>query len=180
MGRFCVPHDHVPNALLWPTSSYAPEYTNLQLKKVLSNYHKSVMKSICTPFTSISSIPRYHHAAVLQIGSVEGETSDFENHFQSKLVSNASEKHTMEEEIVKRTMDEEDKLDCYHGYSGSFSEHKVRGRRSRKHGNKGRIPWNKGLNHTAETRALIKQRTIEALRDPKVRKKMSEHPLAHR
>lgn len=42
--------------------------------------------------------------------------------------------------------------------------------------NKGRIPWNKGKKHTAETRELIRQRTKEALRDPKVRRKMSECP----
>ncbi|XP_071715072.1 uncharacterized protein [Rutidosis leptorrhynchoides] len=42
--------------------------------------------------------------------------------------------------------------------------------------NKGRVPWNKGKKHTAETRELISQRTKEALSDPKVRKKMSECP----
>ncbi|KAK1416709.1 hypothetical protein QVD17_25825 [Tagetes erecta] len=42
--------------------------------------------------------------------------------------------------------------------------------------NKGRVPWNKGKKHTAETRELISQRTKEALQDPKVRKKMSECP----
>ncbi|XP_027355544.1 uncharacterized protein LOC113865286 [Abrus precatorius] len=45
--------------------------------------------------------------------------------------------------------------------------------------NKGKVPWNKGRKHTAETRELIKQRTLEALRDPKVRKKMAEHPHSH-
>lgn len=35
--------------------------------------------------------------------------------------------------------------------------------------NKGRIPWNKGRKHTAETRAKIKQRTLEAIRNPKVK-----------
>ncbi|KAI3789544.1 hypothetical protein L2E82_02343 [Cichorium intybus] len=42
--------------------------------------------------------------------------------------------------------------------------------------NKGRVPWNKGKKHTAGTRELISQRTKEALKDPKVRKKMSECP----
>ncbi|CAH8363560.1 unnamed protein product [Eruca vesicaria subsp. sativa] len=35
--------------------------------------------------------------------------------------------------------------------------------------NKGKVPWNKGIKHTqADTRRRIKQRTIEALRNPKV------------
>ncbi|KAK7257165.1 hypothetical protein RIF29_30941 [Crotalaria pallida] len=45
--------------------------------------------------------------------------------------------------------------------------------------NKGNVPWNKGRKHTAETRELIKRRTSEALRDPKVRKRMAEHPRPH-
>ncbi|KAK4387122.1 hypothetical protein Sango_2582800 [Sesamum angolense] len=44
------------------------------------------------------------------------------------------------------------------------------------HGNKGRVPWNKGRKHSEETRERIRQRTKEALKDPKVRKKMSEAP----
>ncbi|XP_073030118.1 uncharacterized protein [Primulina eburnea] len=46
----------------------------------------------------------------------------------------------------------------------------------RSHANKGRVPWNKGRRHSEETRQKIRQRTKEALKDPKVRKKMSECP----
>ncbi|KAL5054580.1 hypothetical protein RYX36_035262 [Vicia faba] len=35
--------------------------------------------------------------------------------------------------------------------------------------NKGKVAWNKGRKHTAETRELIKIRTLEAMRDPKVK-----------
>ncbi|XP_030445938.1 uncharacterized protein LOC115668664 [Syzygium oleosum] len=45
--------------------------------------------------------------------------------------------------------------------------------------NKGKMPWNVGRKHSEETRKRIKQRTIEALRDPKIRQKMSEHPRTH-
>ncbi|WJX88205.1 hypothetical protein P8452_70317 [Trifolium repens] len=42
--------------------------------------------------------------------------------------------------------------------------------------NKGKVPWNKGRKHTAETREKIRMGTIEALKNPEVRKKMAEHP----
>ncbi|CAH8283791.1 unnamed protein product [Eruca vesicaria subsp. sativa] len=45
--------------------------------------------------------------------------------------------------------------------------------------NKGKVPWNKGKKHTEDTRRRIKERTIEALRNPKVRDKMSEHQQPH-
>ncbi|KAF3773488.1 hypothetical protein EJ110_NYTH55211 [Nymphaea thermarum] len=62
-------------------------------------------------------------------------------------------------------------------------------RRKISEANKGKIPWNKGKLHSnvtmstllphVETRELIKRRTLEALRDPKVRKKMVECPRSH-
>ncbi|CAA0816338.1 Unknown protein [Striga hermonthica] len=47
-------------------------------------------------------------------------------------------------------------------------------RRKRRHGNKGRAPWNKGRKHSEDTREKIRRRTKEAMEDPKIRKKMSE------
>jgi hypothetical protein len=35
--------------------------------------------------------------------------------------------------------------------------------------NKGKVPWNKGRKHSEDTRRRIKQRTIEALTNPKVK-----------
>ncbi|XP_072967317.1 uncharacterized protein [Typha angustifolia] len=45
--------------------------------------------------------------------------------------------------------------------------------------NKGKTPWNKGRKHSEETRERIRKRTIEALSDPKVRKKMLGSPCCH-
>ncbi|KAI4366043.1 hypothetical protein MLD38_021968 [Melastoma candidum] len=42
--------------------------------------------------------------------------------------------------------------------------------------NKGKVPWNVGIKHSEATRERIRQRTIEALRNPKVKKKIDEHP----
>ncbi|KHG26978.1 2,3-bisphosphoglycerate-independent phosphoglycerate mutase [Gossypium arboreum] len=71
--------------------------------------------------------------------------------------------------------------DCYSSQEFSNDEDYKEEQRRRKIGlaNKGRVPWNKGRKHSAETRLRIKQRTIEALNDPQVRKKMAEHPRTH-
>ncbi|THU71388.1 hypothetical protein C4D60_Mb04t00870 [Musa balbisiana] len=58
------------------------------------------------------------------------------------------------------------------------SDREIRRRQKIGAANRGKIPWNKGRKH--KTRERIKKRTIEALSDPKVRKKMSESPRSHR
>ncbi|KAF6153600.1 hypothetical protein GIB67_027467 [Kingdonia uniflora] len=77
--------------------------------------------------------------------------------------------------LKDKCYDEEIQVDA----SDDGSNKELERRRKISVANKGKMPWNKGRKHTAETRERIKQRTIEALRDPKVRKKMSEFPRAH-
>ncbi|KAL3508747.1 hypothetical protein ACH5RR_028148 [Cinchona calisaya] len=60
--------------------------------------------------------------------------------------------------------------------SNSENEREIDRRRKIGLANKGKVPWNKGRKHSEETREIIRQKTIEALKDPKVRKKMSECP----
>lgn len=38
--------------------------------------------------------------------------------------------------------------------------------------NKGKVPWNRGRKHSPETLALIRERTKQAMQDPKVRRKL--------
>ncbi|KAK9092873.1 hypothetical protein Syun_027784 [Stephania yunnanensis] len=77
--------------------------------------------------------------------------------------------------------DKEFRIDNCAEYSNRPNIHDKEIERRRKIGraNKGKVPWNKGITHSSETCKRIKQRTIEALRDPKIRKKMSERPHSH-
>ncbi|KAL9297971.1 hypothetical protein ACSQ67_023867 [Phaseolus vulgaris] len=58
------------------------------------------------------------------------------------------------------------------GFGDSLSEEVLKERIRRMRiglANSGKVPWNKGKKHSAETRERIRQRTVEALRDPKVK-----------
>ncbi|OIW08220.1 hypothetical protein TanjilG_15181 [Lupinus angustifolius] len=110
----------------------------------------------------------------LQISVDDGEVSHVQEYNQSKLSVDSSEEIYLnnENEVVVGLRDS----------LKSLSEEVLKERIRRMRiglANKGKVPWNKGRKHTAETRERIRQRTLEALRSPKVRKKMAEHPRAH-
>lgn len=74
--------------------------------------------------------------------------------------------------LVEQISTEEFHLDCHSNSIENFGcEDNKESTRRRKIGvaNKGRVPWNKGRKHSAETRERIRERTKEALRDPKVK-----------
>ncbi|XP_034900435.1 uncharacterized protein [Populus alba] len=164
-------HFHVPNNLLWPTLRYVLEYTHFQPNAQQSNNCTSIRKKICPAYASISTFPRIDDFVALQISDDVGETTGSSKHYKSKIPLDPAEKQTISEEVQPDG--------CQYSAEIINDLPKKRRKRKKKHGNKGRIPWNKGRKHTAETRALIKQRTIEALTNPQVRKKMSGHPRAH-
>lgn len=116
---------------------------------------------------------RLQPIGALQMRVDIGSVSNFCHFRVSKVCTGLSE---------MATCDEEARVDVYSEYIDGFWDMDQTERERRiKIGlaNKGRVPWNKGRKHSAETRARIKQRTREALRNPKVRKKMGEHPIAH-
>ncbi|CAN6336645.1 unnamed protein product [Urochloa humidicola] len=65
-------------------------------------------------------------------------------------------------------------------YFTGLSKKEIERRRKIGAANKGQVPWTKGRKWSEEHKKLISQRTSEALRDPKVRKKMLGHRQLHR
>ncbi|KAM3300629.1 hypothetical protein ACQJBY_041578 [Aegilops geniculata] len=71
-------------------------------------------------------------------------------------------------------------LELGSAYPGGLSEKEIERRQKISAANKGKAPWTKGRKLTQEHRQRIKQGTIQALRDPKVKKKMLGHRQLHR
>ncbi|KAJ8764616.1 hypothetical protein K2173_006698 [Erythroxylum novogranatense] len=163
-----IPCSNIHNSISWGSLEKMVKYTQFQPNIVLWSYHRP-MENKCPSYAVLSSNPRNVHSKASLISVDEVETSGPGKHFLSKLDIHSIEKQDYSGEAQL------DGYDC----SDILSVDNDRKRRKRKHGNKGKIPWNKGKQHPEETCVLIKRRTIEALRDPQVRKKMSEHPLAH-
>ncbi|KAK1414346.1 hypothetical protein QVD17_30090 [Tagetes erecta] len=95
------------------------------------------------------------------------EASNF-SELRDQLNSNFLEREPLDKQIQSNNLVIEKRSDK--------DKNEIERRRKIGLANKGRVPWNKGKRHTQETRDLISQRTKEALKDPKVRKKMSECP----
>ncbi|XP_021288301.1 uncharacterized protein LOC110419534 isoform X2 [Herrania umbratica] len=165
------PCSHIPDTLLWPLSPVA-DYMHCQPNILQSYYHEFVVKKVLSPVSFRSSLS-LQAVRSLQTSMDAGETFMYCKTFWSK---------DSIESIQMQNLSE--KAQVYGHYAShvcSNDENRKEEQRRRKIGlaNKGRVPWNKGRKHTAETCLRIKQRTIEALKDPKVRKKMSEHPHTH-
>lgn len=74
------------------------------------------------------------------------------------------------EQVLAEDFREKDYSNTDKGFHCEDSKEKEAERR-RKIGlaNRGKVPWNKGRKHSPETREKIRQRTKEALSDPKVK-----------
>ncbi|XP_059661446.1 vicilin-like seed storage protein At2g18540 [Cornus florida] len=168
-----LPINRMPNTLLSPPFDYAVERTQFQLNTMQLNYRVSVVKNMSPPFGLISSFTVSSSFLALHTSISTGEKYDDGECCEQEVSGDSPEEQNKSEGI---------QLDNYSIYAESYSDKDYKeSERRRKIGlaNKGRMPWNKGRKHSAETRERIRQRTKEALRDPKVRKKMSECPRAH-
>ncbi|OVA13274.1 hypothetical protein BVC80_289g12 [Macleaya cordata] len=146
---------------------------HLQPTAMQSNSHTSFVKNTYHSFTIPNSLLRVHCTGTLQFFVNVGDSSQAGEHLKQQVSKVSFRDQTFSKEIQvdsspesSETFDNEDRKETER-------------RRKIAVANKGKTPWNKGRKHSAETREKIKRRTIEALSDPKVRKKMSERPRAH-
>lgn len=137
------------------------------------NYHLRVMRNRPPLIASISSFPKLCYFGAMHISVGMDEKCDIANLSHSIVSKKSREQQNLRKEVQLIVQSDST-------VSISNEEYKERERR-KKIGlaNKGKVPWNKGRKHSAETCERIKQQTIEALKDPKVRKKMSQRPRSH-
>ncbi|XP_057952323.1 uncharacterized protein LOC131146629 isoform X1 [Malania oleifera] len=163
----------IPDILLRPHFDAVLGCADYQSNMMQSNLHKSLCKIMSPSSVFIRSCSGVPSLTAVPISTDAGETSEVGKHYQLDFRTDFPEK----------TLNNEVQLEDYFGSDMSYRE--IQKRRKIGLANKGRVPWNKGRTHGAdlimhvETCELIKLRTIEALKDPKVRKKMSEFSYAH-
>uniref|UniRef100_A0ACD5TZU0 Uncharacterized protein n=1 Tax=Avena sativa TaxID=4498 RepID=A0ACD5TZU0_AVESA len=80
-------------------------------------------------------------------------------------------------DLMEQVGDHQSSIQEGDAYLTGLPEKEIERRRKIGAANKGKAPWTKGRKLSEEHKQLIKQRTTEALRDPKVRKKMGHRQL---
>lgn len=155
-----------PNFAHWKISYYPVANINLLSNAVPINQQMSIIRSdsVFSPFNIFNRISS-SQAFLFMVD--EGKNSNSGECYTYKCSSGSIEKQVLS--------------DGDGSPENLETENDKEWQRRKKIGlaNKGRVPWNKGKKHNLETRKRIKQRTIEALRDPEVRRKMSEYPRTH-
>ncbi|XP_043690295.1 uncharacterized protein LOC122641044 isoform X2 [Telopea speciosissima] len=174
--RFLVPSSPpscAANSQLGPLYTYVVDGAHLQPAMIQSNIQIAFSKNTSRTVTFTNSFPSVHCAGTLQLNINAVERSGVGHNLLPQADTGLLLKQTISEEVQG-----DSDSDSVEGV-GDVDHKELRRRRKIGLANKGKIPWNKGRKHSAETRTLIKQKTIEALSDPKVRRKMSEYPHAH-
>ncbi|XAR56480.1 hypothetical protein NMG60_11036987 [Bertholletia excelsa] len=163
--------NHLPKTPLSPLLYHMANCSQLQASSKQSIYCVSLVKhKSSSPGVISSTIVQASQA--LDLADAEN-TSHFGQYSEQKEISASCKEQNLTDEFQFNGMTNNTGI--------SIDEAQKESHRRRKIGqaNKGKVPWNKGRKHSAETRERIRQRTKEAMMDPKVRKKMAESPRAH-
>ncbi|CAD5172671.1 stress response protein NST1-like [Musa acuminata AAA Group] len=162
--------------------TYGLHYLQTPRSSKLSTVHIAILRNAPHALMAFRSNPKDLHGGTLQLmfdGSPSGISSSFLD--LGFVTEQCEHKNITQNEIQFHEFDGEqsEKTDGACKSAQEVSDREIRRRQKIGAANRGKIPWNKGRKHSDETRERIKKRTIEALSDPKVRKKMSESPRSH-
>ncbi|XP_052178293.1 uncharacterized protein LOC127792040 [Diospyros lotus] len=163
-----LPTDHLPLSPLLSNLVFCAQFRASMKKSI---YHASFGKNE-SPALGLTSLARTHAYRAMDILYTE-ETSDLWECFDQKIGIDLYEQQTLTDEV------QFSRHSNSRGSSTDLEKKEIDRRKKIGIANKGKVPWNKGRKHSAETRERIRQRTKEAMMDPKVRRKMSECPRAH-
>lgn len=154
--------------LLWPHFGYVVEYRHIPLIRLRPNHDISVPRNWSSSLSRISSFPRVNSVGSLHSSVHIAEKNGISESCQPIISIDSCTSQIFVEEVPAVTTS--DPLE-------TRSDKDLKERRRREKiglANKGRVPWNKGKKHSAETRERIKQRTLEALKNPKVKSCQAE------
>ncbi|XP_031488680.1 uncharacterized protein LOC116256443 isoform X2 [Nymphaea colorata] len=180
------PPDLAVDSHFGPNWSYKMDTAHFHPTKTLINYITMQRRNFYYAFGSCS-LSRVKGSAALQLSIGEDDSRLGGNHLHgrkteptgiSSMTSTLFENNVEDlVDDVQQVIDQQKERSSKRKRMKEFNE--MERRRKISEANKGKVPWNKGKRHSIETRELIKRRTLEALRDPKVRKKMVECPRSH-
>ncbi|EXC18497.1 hypothetical protein L484_018678 [Morus notabilis] len=168
-----LPSDRGQENLFRLHFGYVVEYRHFPPIRVRQHHDISVPRNWSSPMSLVSSFPRLNSVGSLQSCVDVDEKSGTDKSCQPIINIDSCTRQLLVEDVlaVNRSDSLEARLD---------KDLKEKQRREKIGlANKGRVPWNKGKKHSAETRERIRQRTLEALNNPKVRQKMAECPRSH-
>ncbi|CAL9083370.1 unnamed protein product, partial [Musa textilis] len=171
--------------------TYGLHYLQTPRSSKRSTVHIAILRNAPQALMAFHSNPKDLRGGTLQLmfdGSPSGISSSFLD--LGFVTEHCEHKNITRNEIQFHEFDGEqsEKADGACKSAQEVSDGEIRRRQKIGAANRGRIPWNKGRKHSEGiiilsyfilTRERIKKRTIEALSDPKVRKKMSESPRSH-
>ncbi|GAB2278016.1 hypothetical protein Dimus_012715 [Dionaea muscipula] len=141
------------------------ECTNCARMAVQSTLNDPLLKTVPLPFAMFSTCTKLHLLRAVPVSFKAIETSYMRIYCNQNSLANFGHEQSKSREILQFLLESEPNLTAVAASTGQDEETL----RRKKIGlaNQGRDPWNKGITHSAETRARIAERRVEAMKDPK-------------
>lgn len=169
----CLSFHSAPNTFLGPVVKYNVDGVQFQQAPFRAAFKIVPLKNVFRAFNSISS-KEHHIEKVFVIDEFQNKIEHSHLGTGSALEQITNEKISVDSHGMYKLHNigaglcEEVDSSSSVKITAHIRDKEIQRRKKIGLANKGKTPWNKGRKHSEETRERIKQRTIEALRDPKV------------